>query len=286
MPQITFDHDNAQEALRQFLSGDEEGQSSNGRRIGRRIATPDGKSIAAEIIDPAYLAELRNEAEAWRDHLEPKGDTDLPPGYRPYLHSPTASENRLLPTEPLEDPLAKIFCGKPYSELDHDSQIKVKVAAIECLLRATLDPDDTGAVPILMRCHNSESRDAPQARLLWQIAYKTTVPGLFVRVTGNGFFGETFGIVTGSGYLVTSGWWERETAEQAAAAMARVLPQIDWVNLDPTALTPPARTALKKVFARYRDTGVDESKPEPEPVLDTATETAAADETPRTAAPA
>lgn len=267
MPHITFDHNQAHEALDQFLSGDDEGQSSDGRRIGRSIRTADGNDIAAEIVDPVYLSDLRDAADAWRDHMEPKGDTDLPAGYRPYQHAPTAREDRMLPTEPLQDPLARIFLGKPYTELDSDEQTKTLLAAISCLLRTTLDPDDTGAVPILMRAHDLENRDAPQSRMLWQLAYKTTVPGLFIRATANGFFGEEFGIVTGSGFQLASGWWDRDVAEKAVAAIGQALPQIDWMEVkNASVFTPDALAALKNVFARYRFTGEVEEQPAAEPV--------------------
>ncbi|GGK61857.1 hypothetical protein Sme01_03710 [Sphaerisporangium melleum] len=268
MTQITFPYDRAQQALAEFLSGDEDGQDRlTGGRWTRNISTPDGNGLAAVIMDPAKHAQLRDEAAAWREHMEPKGDTDIPPGYRPYQHSPTAREDRLLPTEPLEKTLAQVFYGKNLDELDRDDRSKILSAAIICLLRTTLDPDDSGVVPIMMRCHSAEDRNDPEPRQLWQLAYKTGVHGLYLRTTANGFFGELWGIVTGTGFKLTEGWWDRESAEQAVAAVGRVLPQVDWMEVrDADAFTPAAVAALRQVFKRYRDFGVDENQPEPEPV--------------------
>lgn len=266
MTQITFPFDEAHKALGEFLSGDADGMGHDDRRIGRSIASPDGNGTAASIVDPVYLSELRTAAEAWREHMQPKDDYDQG-AYMPYLHAPTAREDRLLPVDELADTIARHYHGKPYDELDRDEQTKARSAALVGILTLTLDPDDTGAVPILMLAHGAEDRDAPQSRMLWQLAYKTEVPGLFVRVTANGFFGEEFGIVTGSGLKLASGWYEREFVDKAVAAIGRVLPQVNWMDVKDAGVFPPAALdALKAVFRRYRSDREDESVPLPEPV--------------------
>lgn len=266
MTWITFAHDKAHEALDQFLSGDEDGQDRDGRRIARNIAKADDSGIAAVIVDPAEYEDLRVAQSAVADWLKPRADDD-PDGYRPFRHSPKAAMDRLLPVAPLKDPLARLLLGKPYDELGQDEQDRVRAAAIVCLLGLRLDPDDSGAVPIMMHAHNADQRSTARPRMLWQLAEKTNVHGLYLRVTANGFFGEEWGIVTGSGFKVASGYLDRDAAAAAVSAMGRVLPQVNWMTIrDASVFTPAAVVALKQVFARYREFGVNEDQPEPEPV--------------------
>ena len=60
---IAFAHDEAPEALKQFLSGDVDGRWPDGRRIARYIARPDDSGLAAVIVDPGEYEALQ-EAEA------------------------------------------------------------------------------------------------------------------------------------------------------------------------------------------------------------------------------
>jgi hypothetical protein len=259
--QISFPLDQANEALDQFLNdGDRE---HNGRRMTRNVLDAKGNDCLAVILDPAEHRELLDAWHAFNDSQEPNEDSDLPPGYRPYVHSPEATENRLLPHEPLHAPLAHAMFRKPFEELEQREQDRVMFVAIECLLRTTFDPDTQGAVPILMFGH---SADDPEPRTFWQLAYKTDVDGLFLRATANGFFGAEWAIVTGSGWRLANGWWSRDDAARAAAAIGRVLPYIDWMSATSDAFTGKSKQALKAVVRRYHFAGVREDAPEPEPL--------------------
>ena len=90
----------------------------------------------------------------------------------------------------------------------------------------------------------SHTADDPEPRKFWQLAYKTGVDGLFLRAEENGFFGPEWAIVTGSGWRLASGWWSREDADRAAAAVARVLPFIDWMSATADAFTAQSKKAL------------------------------------------
>ena len=261
MTQISFPLDQATEALDQFLNdGDRE---HNGRRMSRNILDASGDATLAVILDPAEHRELLDTYRAFQNSQEPKDDADLPAGYRPYLHSPNATTDRLLPTEPLQTPLAYALFQKPFHELEQTQKDRVTYAAISCLVRATFDPDSQGAVPILMLSH---AQDDPEPRKYWQLAYKTDVDGLFLRATDNGFFGEEWAIVTGGGWKLFSGWWSREDAARAAAAIGRVLPYIDWMSATPDAFSKRSHEALIQVLRRYHVTGLREDRPEPEPI--------------------
>lgn len=277
MTQISFSLDKASEALDQFLNdGDRE---HNGRRMSRNVLDAKGKKCLAVILDPAEHRELVDAYHAFNNSQEPEEDPDLPPGYRPYVHSPQAAVDRLLPHEPLHKPLAHAMFRKPYEDLDDTQQTQVMYVGIACLLRTTLDTDSQGAVPILAWSH---AEDDPQPRQFWQLAYKTDVDGLFLRAEANGFFGEAWAIVTGSGWKLFAGWFAREDAALAVAAIGRVLPYVDWMSVTGDDLTDRSKKALGQVIRRYHYFGVREERPEPEPLTE---DTAADDQTPAPSEP-
>lgn len=262
MTQISFPRDKANQALDEFLNDIDE---RDGRRITRNVLDDKGKECLAVILDPARHRELLDAEFAWEKSQEPKDYQDLPAGYRPYIHSPNATTDRLMPTDPLHTPLAHAMFHKPYDELSDTEQARVMGVAISCLLRTTLDPDTQGAVPILMWSH---AADDPQPRQFWHLAYKTDVDGLFLRAEANGFFGEEWSIVTGSGWRLHHGWFSRDAAAAAAAALARVLPYIDWMSASADDFTDRSKAALAAVLRHHHPFGVREDHPEPEPVTE------------------
>lgn len=261
MPQISFPLDKAHQALDEFLTG-EDACDHRGVRYSRHIYDENDNAVAVILSEEDYRRHLRG-YQAWEDSQEPTDSPDLPPGYRPYVHSPNGTEDRLLPHEPLHAPLAHAVYGKPFDELEQREQDRIIGVAIACLLRTTLDADTQGAVPILMFSHDG---DDPEPRQYWQLAYKTDVDGLFLRASGNGFFGEEWAIVTGSGWRLASGWLVRDDAARAAAAVARVLPYIDWMSADASNFTDRSKQALKATIRRYHFAGLREDQPEPEPL--------------------
>jgi hypothetical protein len=261
MPQISFPIDKAHQALDEFLTG-EDAVDSHGNRYSRHIYDEKDNAVAVILSETEYRTYLHG-YQAWEDSQEPKDFLDLPPGYRPYIHSPEARVDRLIPHEPLHAPLAHAMYGKKFDELEQREQDRIIGVAIACLLRTTFDADTQGAVPILMLSH---SGDDPEPRTFWQLAYKTDVDGLFLRASGNGFFGEEWAIVTGSGWRLAAGWFSRDEAARAAAAIARVLPYIDWMNADANDFTEKSKAALKATVRRYHFGGLREDQPEPEPL--------------------
>jgi hypothetical protein len=263
MTQIMFPLDKAHEALDEFLNRAGSG-SDAGHLIERWLAGEDGEPVAYLVPADAY-DEMSNGHAHWLESQEVREEGAAPEnGYKPWRHSPLANIERLLPIEPLHDPLAHGMFRKPYDELDEQQKNAVMGTAIFCLLRVTLDPDGQGAVPVLAVGHDG---DEPGSGLRWQLAFVTEVPGLYVRVTANGFFGDEYGIVTGSGYRLAGGWYSREDAGSAVAALGRVLPNTDWMRLTPGAFTPRAKEAIAAVIRKYRFPA-DDSAPDPEPVTD------------------
>jgi len=262
MTQIMFPLDKAHEALDDFLGGD---RDHRGERMERWLAGEDGEAVAYLVPARDHDA-MRAGYTHWVESQEVRDEAAAPErGYKPWRHSPLASEERLLPVEPLHEPLAHGMFRKPYDELDEQQKNAVMGTAVFCLLRVTLDPDGQGAVPVMVHGHE---HDEPGTGLRWQLAFVTKVPGLYVRVTGNGFIGEEWGIVTGSGFRVQSGWYSRDDAAECCEALGRVLPNTDWMRLTPSAFTPKAQAAIKAVLRRYHPFGINEKEPEPEVMAD------------------
>lgn len=261
MTQIMFPLDKAHEALDEFLNND---RGPDGHLTERWLAGADGEPVAY-LVPAAAHDEMSSALHHWLDSQEVREEAAAPErGYKPWRHSPLATQERLLPIEPLQDPLAHGMFRKPYDELDEQQKNAIMGTAIWTVLRVTLDPDGQGAVPILAVGHDG---DEPGSGLRWQLAFVTEVPGLYLRVTGNGFFGEEWGIVTGSGYRLAGGWYTRDEAGKAVAALGRVLPNTDWMRLTPSAFTPRAKEAIAAVIRKYRFPS-DDSKPDPEPMTD------------------
>jgi hypothetical protein len=261
MTQIGFKRSEAHKALDDFLAGDRmERWIADGEDLGT------GSQTLAYIVPGDAMEEIRKGYHAWHDIQEVREEAaDEPDGYQPFRHSPLAmGGERLLPTEPAEEHLSRIFFGKAFSDLNREEEGKVQAASIMCVLDTRLDPDGQGAVPILAL---GTDHDEPGRSLRWQMAFVTGVHGLYVRVTGANFFGEEFGIVTGSGYRLTSGWYDREVAERACEALGRVLPDTDWMRMTPGQFTPAAVKAVRQVIKRYHYIGLQEDEPEtvPEP---------------------
>ena len=278
MTQIGFPLDRAHEALDAFLTREGDGPDAT-RYVERWIGDYEGGKPLAYIVPAERMNKLENSHRQWLDSQEVHDDPDLPPGYRPWIYSPLAGTDRALPTEPLREPLAHFMHGKKWDELDQRQRDRVTVAAISLLLRVTLDPDGQGAVPLLVLGHNL---DEPGRGLRWEIAYVTSVTGLFVRVVANGFFGEEWGILLGSGYRLPARWSTREDASTAAEALGRTLPNVDWMRLTPDGFTPKAIEAIKAVLERHASWGVNDRAEEPQVMADTLP----ADGEPADAAPA
>lgn len=260
MTQLQYGRHEAHQAIDEFLAD----HVPDGRPFCRQIDGDDGEPLAY-IVPAAAYHEMEAGHRNWLDSQEVHDDPGLPPGYRPWLHSPLAATERLLPTEPLQEPLARWLFKKPWAELTEPQRHEVVYAAISCLLRVTLDPDGQGAVPVLAAGHDF---DEPGPPLRWQLAYVTGVPGLYLRVTGNGFTGEEWGIVTGSGWKVGSGWLSREWAAACCEALGRVLPNCDWMRLTPDGFTPKAKAAVAATIRRYSWLGLRAADPEPEVMTD------------------
>lgn len=264
MTQIAFRIEDAHAALDDFLAGPD--SASTERWIGDGRDGQFGEPIAY-IVPAERMHEMRRADAAWQDWQEITEGTEEDPGqYKPWRHGPRAGTDRLLPIEPIEDAMARAMFGRNHAELDEDERNKVMAHAINILLRVQLDQDGQGAVPVLALGHDYAD---PGHGLRWQLAFVTAVPGLYVRVSGNGFFGEEWAILTGSGYVLRSGWYSREDACRCCEALARVLPNTDWMRLTPDAFTDRAKEAVAATIKRYGPwADRDSAEPDPEPVTD------------------
>lgn len=253
MPQIGFDHHEAHRAIDEFLA------DGMDRWIAAAETPIEGRpqfalhTTAAHIVSEETLRGLQERAYAYDDLIKKKDDAHLPAGYRPFLHSPNASTDRLIPWEPYTDAIAHVFYDKDYAELDKDSaeHHRVRAAAITCTFAATLDPDTDGAVPILSW---ATSAGQPESRKLWQMAYTTPVAGLYVRASGNNPFFDEFAVVVACGYRMVGGFFSREAATEFAVEVAKAVPAVDWLTLGPDGFTKEVAAKVREVWSAHGPT--------------------------------
>lgn len=128
------------------------------------------------------------------------------------------------------------------------------VAAAELAWSLTPYPDGRGLVPI--RAWSAPSGGGSVPAVQWCLAYATAARGLFVREGAPNLFGETFSVVSGSGYAIRTGFESREIAERFAVGLADAAPGIDWrVWETPLSDAPPElREPLVEFFRSWNKT--------------------------------
>lgn len=97
--------------------------------------------------------------------------------------------------------------------------------AVQLAWRLAPLPDARGVVPV--RAWRARD-DGAESEAYWSLAYVTPARGLFVRAGNPGLFGEEFAVVSGSGFVIRSGFVTRGAAEDYAVAVAAAVPGIDW----------------------------------------------------------
>lgn len=213
-----------------------------GTRQDMTVLGEDGKS-AAYLIDTDRYAMLTGAAAELDAHRDAPKDT----AYHPAVMGPGAESDdvMLIDTDGIRDELLLALAVLEVGHRDGQplEDYRAQLAAAKDRIRARLDTtllgcavqvawklalnaDDAGMVPIRMATrptgHNSH------AEVRWQLAYQTPVRGLYVRMGAPGIFGDTWAVVTGSGYSLRVGFDSRDIASAYAEAIATVAPGIDW----------------------------------------------------------
>lgn len=133
----------------------------------------------------------------------------------------------------------------------------------------TLWPDDRGLVPI-RGMHRRSDHDVD---VFWQLAEPTPARGLFVRKGTPQIWGDTFTVVTGSGFQVRAGFLTPEIASEYAVAIAETAPGIDWrvTGADLKDFPMATRRAVAEENARWTFTGRKNDSATIEPAAQEAT---------------
>lgn len=231
-----------------------------------RIVDDNGDALAV-MVSPQRLRDL--EAAAAEFHALVDSGRKPDAGYQPFLCSPLAdlNGNRMIPSEQFEDPFARVLAGQlgldSPDQLNGKQRDAVRVAAIIAACHLRLDADTHDVVPVLCV---GPGDDSAEQDFRWVLAYTTPVPGLYVRQTGNGFFGPTYGLVAGSGWALQNGWVTREAATAAAVDIGAVLPGLDWDMVTRSnALDPEQRTAVLDAMRRHYPYGAQDTTPAEQP---------------------
>lgn len=134
-------------------------------------------------------------------------------------------------------------------------------AASEIGAKLQLWPDSRGVVPVRRWVRAQHSPDC--AREEWGLGYVVDgVRGLFVLGETPSLIGETWQVVTGSGYGLRGGFVSREYAAGFAVAVAAAVPGIDWrvFNAPLTALPDSLRNTLTTVWGEWGPFGKRETR--------------------------
>lgn len=126
--------------------------------------------------------------------------------------------------QPLEDYRAQIAAAK--DRIRGTLDITLLGCAVQVAWKLALLADGAGMVPI--RMYTRPTGHDSHAEVRWQLAYQTPVRGLYVRMGAPGIFGDTWTVVTGSGYSMRGGFDSREVASAYAEAIAAAAPGVDW----------------------------------------------------------
>lgn len=126
--------------------------------------------------------------------------------------------------QPLEDYRAQIAAAK--DRIRERLDLTLTGCAVQVAWKLALNADDTGMVPI--RMYTRPTGHESHAEVRWQLAYQTPVRGLYVRLGNPGIFGDTWTVVTGSGYMLRGGFDSREIASSYAEAIHSAAPGVDW----------------------------------------------------------
>ena len=248
-----------------FLAATEQGLSERpfGKTPTMRIQGSEGDTEAV-LIHPDHLERLQDAADELH-HLKDTG-RDQSKAWEPFMVGPFAEPdgNRLIPHEPLHDPIARMFAKQLGLDgpdgLDADQRTAVELAAIMSVLRVRLDADAEGIVPVLAWSDWTETPGhGPLGRIArWQLAWATPAPGLFVRSRGAWILAD-YAIVTGSGTMLHAGYSSREQAATAAARVHEAAPGIDWfVTVDSNAWDADTVDAIKAALAPPRPAAGDQ----------------------------
>jgi hypothetical protein len=245
-----------------------------------RIEDANGETVAY-LVDAAEMATLENARHEIEKLKEAPRDTAM----HPAVNGPGGGgDGLLIDTDGIERELAWVYARRevgeppqgddrtPDSLQEWRDRVKavadriektpddygLLTSAVNIALTTKLPADERGVVPVRMWCKRD---DGAETEAQWTLAYTTPARGLFVRGGNPSLFGETYTVVTGSGYAIRAGFVDREVATEFAVAIAEAVPGIDWrIWETPWTETPKAileaLSAVAKewsVFGRHED---------------------------------
>lgn len=211
----------------------------------RHIRAADGKLLGVLLTAEDY-EEGRNAIR--RVNQDAYGDDSTQ--YRPFVHSPTSSADRLIGTETLERAITNLLHGKD-AEIDADEERRIHYAALVAAIEFTFDADSRGLIPVMTP---GRATDGTFQEWYWSFLYPTKVAGLFLRPDDDFIAGTNYTLVAGSGYTLVGGFWHREHAEALAVKIAEALPGLNWFtvgNGDLTTELKATATGIIREHGRY-----------------------------------
>lgn len=167
--------------------------------------------------------------------------------YKPYIHAPNASPDRLVDTTMLEKSMVELVHGD--AEPSKEERDRIHMWALIATVEMALVPDSRGLVPVMTP---NRASDSEHSEYLWSFLYTTPVAGLFIRPDDT-VWGIDYSLTTGSGFAILRGISDREHAEALAVKLATALPGCDWFTATEDTFTSATReTAIAVIKAHGR----------------------------------
>lgn len=237
-----------------------------------KIEDDDGNPVGY-LVHPDRLAKIYEFEREIADMKEQPKDGLI----HPAVHGPySGGDNMLVDTESIRTELALVLArlevkneprpercddagweawraarAKRAAEIEEEDSSSLIGSAVHLAYSMTPYPDERGVIPI-RAWSPGDQEDGAEQEARWMLAYTTPARGLFVRAGSPGFFGNTYTVVTGSGYVVRQGFESREVATGFAQAFTEAVPGIDWRTWSmqekdmPPALLEPLKQVMKE----------------------------------------
>lgn len=197
----------------------------SGIEVRRTVRDEDGKTVAVLVSADEYEEGCNAIMRINDDAYERKDST-----YTPFVHHPSGNMERLINTDALETVIRRLVHGKTAEadDLTREERDRIHYAALVAAIEFGFEPDSRGLVPVLTP---GRAMDGHHTEYLWSFLYRTPAAGLFLRADDAIFGGIEYTLVTGSGYALVKGFWEREWAEELAVKLADAAPGINWFTV-------------------------------------------------------
>lgn len=215
-------------------------------RVTRVIRDEHGNRIAL-LVDP----EIFDEGEKALSQINADAYGEQGQQYRPFVHAPNATTDRLINTEVLERMIIRVL-ERHGVEITDEIRKQAGYDALVGAITFSFDPDSRGLMPVMTP---GRPMDGEASEWYWSLLYPSPVAGIFIRARDDVLGSTAYSLTSGSGWTIMSGFYEREYAEELAVKLASAAPGLDWFQVSIHSLTAELKatfTAIAREHGTWR----------------------------------